>query len=39
MTGNQMVLWGGLAVIFTFLIYETFIAKPRNKKDRKDEQL
>ena len=33
MTGNQMVLWSGLAVILAFLIYETFIANPRKKKD------
>lgn len=37
MTGNQMVLWGGLAVIMAFLIYETFIAKPRKNKGEKDD--
>jgi len=35
MTENQLVLWGCIAAMLAYLIYETFIAKPRNpsKKD------
>lgn len=31
MTENQIVLWGCLAAMFAFMIYETFIAKPKEK--------
>lgn len=34
MNGNQIILWCGLAVIVTYLIYETFIAKPRKDNRR-----
>jgi len=34
--GNQIVLWAGLTVIVAFLVYETFIAKPRSTKSKDD---
>lgn len=39
MNGNQIVLWCGLAVIVAFLVYETFIAKPRNSSKKDENKL
>lgn len=37
MTETQKFVFLCIGVMFAFLIYETFIAKPRKKKDEKDD--